>query len=89
VRNHAHAVLACAFFTTITVRFRILYVFILLDVGTRRIVHWNVTEHPAADWTIQQCWTGIKGRLHTASRVIATPILNGLHPEYHLVRDAA
>jgi putative transposase len=55
VRNHAHAVLACAFFTTITVRFRILYVFILLDVGTRRIVHWNVTEHPAADWTIQQC----------------------------------
>ena len=58
VRNHAHAVLACDFFTTITVHFRILYVFVVLDVGTRRIVHWNVTEHPTADWTIQQCRTG-------------------------------
>jgi putative transposase len=61
VRNHAHAVLACDFFTTITVRFRILYVFVLLDVGTRRIMHWNVTEHPTADWTIQQCRTAITG----------------------------
>ncbi len=61
VRSHAHAILACDFFTTITVRFRILYVFVLLDVGTRRIVHWNVTAHPTADWTIQQCRTAITG----------------------------
>ena len=61
VRNHAHAVLACDFFTTVTVRFRILYVFVVLDVGTRRIVHWNVTEHPTADWTIQQCRAVITG----------------------------
>jgi hypothetical protein len=27
---------------------------VVLDVGTRRIVHWNVTEHPTADWTQQQ-----------------------------------
>ena len=54
VRNHAHAVLACDFFITVTARFRVLYVFVVLDVGTRRIVHWNVTEHPTADWTIQQ-----------------------------------
>lgn len=54
VRNHAHAVVACDFFTTVTVRFRILYVFVVLEVGTRRILHWNVTEHPTADWTIQQ-----------------------------------
>jgi transposase InsO family protein len=32
-----------------TARFRTLYVFVVLDVGTRRIVHWNVTEHPTAD----------------------------------------
>ena len=61
VRNHAHAVLACDSFTAITARFRILYVFVVLDVGTRRIVHWNVTEHPTADWTIQQCRTAITG----------------------------
>jgi putative transposase len=39
VRNHAHAVVACDFFTTVTVRFRILYVFNVLEVGTRRILH--------------------------------------------------
>jgi putative transposase len=54
VRNHAHAVLACDFFVTVTASFRVLYVFVVLEVGTRRIVHWNVTEHPTADWTIQQ-----------------------------------
>src|SRR5712692_1101032 len=54
VQNHAHAVLACDFFVTVTASFRVLYVFVVLEVGTRRIVHWNVTEHPTADWTIQQ-----------------------------------
>jgi transposase InsO family protein len=54
VRNHAHAVVACDFFTAITARFRVLYVFVVLEVGTRRILHWNVTEHPTAEWTIQQ-----------------------------------
>ena len=54
VRNHAHAIVACDFFTTVTVGFRVLYVFVVLEVGTRRIVHWNVTAHPTAAWTIQQ-----------------------------------
>src|SRR5258708_23636776 len=54
VHNHAEAVLACDFFVTITARFRTLYVFVILDVGTRRIVHWNVTDHPTAAWTVQQ-----------------------------------
>ncbi len=54
VRNHARAMLACDFFVTITARFRTLYVFVVLEVGTRRIVHWNVTEHPTAEWTVQQ-----------------------------------
>jgi putative transposase len=59
VRNQAHGVLACDFFNTVTARFRILYVFVVLEVGTRRIVDWNVTEHPTADWTIQQFRTVI------------------------------
>jgi putative transposase len=54
VRSHASAILACDFFVTITAKFRTLYVFVVLDVGTRRIVHWNVTEHPTAEWTVQQ-----------------------------------
>jgi putative transposase len=53
VRNHATAVLACDFFITVTACFRVLSVFVVLDVGTRRIVHWNVAKHPTAEWTIQ------------------------------------
>ena len=45
---------ACDFFVTITASFRTLYVFVVLDVGTRQIVHWNVTEHPTAEWTVLQ-----------------------------------
>jgi transposase InsO family protein len=61
VRNHARDVLACDFFVTVTATFRLLYVFVVLDVDTRRLVHWNVTEHPTAEWTVQQfrsCITG-------------------------------
>jgi hypothetical protein len=38
--------LACDFFITVTARFRLVYVFVVLEIGTRRIVHWNVTDHP-------------------------------------------
>jgi hypothetical protein len=54
IRWHRKGLLACDFFVTITATFRTLYVFVVLEVGTRRIVHWNVTEHPTAEWTIQQ-----------------------------------
>jgi transposase InsO family protein len=54
VRNHANTVLACDFFVVISATFRMLYVFVVLEVGTRRIRHWNVTEHPTAEWTAQQ-----------------------------------
>jgi putative transposase len=54
VRSHAGAVLASDFLVVVTATFRLLYVFVVLEVGTRRIVHWNVTAHPTAEWTIQQ-----------------------------------
>jgi len=34
--------------------FRVLFVFIVLLHDRRRIVHFNVTEHPTEDWTAQQ-----------------------------------
>lgn len=32
-----------------------------MEVGTRRMGHWNTTEHPTADWTAQQFRTTIAG----------------------------
>jgi transposase InsO family protein len=54
VRNHAQGMLACDFFVTVTACFRALYVFVIMEVGTRRIAHFNVTAHPTASWTLQQ-----------------------------------
>src|SRR5262249_6939210 len=51
VRNHASAVLASDFLIAITATFRVFYVSVAMEVGTRRIRHWNVTEHPTAEWT--------------------------------------
>ncbi len=52
LRNHAGEILACDFFVVVTVTFRILYVFVLLEHGSRRIMHVGVTCHPTAEWTV-------------------------------------
>ncbi len=54
VRNHARSIVACDFLVAVTARFRVLYVFVVMEVGTRRILHCKVTEHPSATWTLQQ-----------------------------------
>ena len=54
VRNHAQSMVARDFFVSITATFRIAYVFVAMEVGSRRILHFNATEHPTAEWTIQQ-----------------------------------
>ena len=61
VRNHAQAMVACDFFVVVTARFRILYVFVLMELGRRRILHVNVTDHPSADWTQQQLREALPG----------------------------
>jgi len=47
-------VLARDFCVVVTATFRVIYLFVVLEVGTRRIVHWNVTAHPTGDWTGHQ-----------------------------------
>ena len=61
VRNHAQGLLACDFFVAVTASFRVLYVFVIMEVGKRRIAHCNVTTHPTADWTLQQFRETITG----------------------------
>ena len=52
--NHVEDLVSIDFFTLPTVTFRILFVFIILRHERRRIVHFNVTAHPLAEWTAQQ-----------------------------------
>jgi len=54
VRNHAQAIVACDFCVIVTATFRLLYVFIVMEHATRRILHVNVTAHPTAPWTLHQ-----------------------------------
>jgi putative transposase len=51
--NHL-TTLVSADFTVPTVRFHILYVFLILAHDRRRILHVGVTAHPTAEWTAQQ-----------------------------------
>jgi transposase InsO family protein len=64
VRNHAKVVLACDFLVVVTATFQMVYVFVIMEVGTRRILQINATRHPTAEWTLQQfreCVSGDEG----------------------------
>ena len=52
--NHVGQIAAIDFFTVPTITFRVLYVFLVLRHERRRIVHFNVTANPTAQWAAQQ-----------------------------------
>lgn len=52
--NHVKDIVAVDFFTVPTATFRILFTFVVLRHDRRRLVHFNVTAHPTAEWTAQQ-----------------------------------
>jgi hypothetical protein len=56
---------------SITVTFRVLYVFVAMEIGSRRILHCHVTEHPTAEWTTQQ----------------SREVLADLHPYRFVIHD--
>ena len=54
LRNHLDESWAIDFCTVPTATFNILYVFVVLEHGRRRVLHFNVTQIPTMDWIIQQ-----------------------------------
>jgi transposase InsO family protein len=54
LENHLKSMVAIDFFTVPTIRFQVLYVFLVLAHDRRRVVQFNVTAHPTAEWTAQQ-----------------------------------
>jgi putative transposase len=54
LKNHVQDLVALDFFVVPTVRHTVLCVLVILAHHRRRVVHFNVTEHPTAAWTAQQ-----------------------------------
>jgi transposase InsO family protein len=54
LENNVKQLVSVDFFVVPTLSFRIIYVFLVLAHDRRRVLHFNVTEHPTAEWTAAQ-----------------------------------
>lgn len=54
LKNHMTDTVAVDFLVIPTIRFQILFVFVVLNHNRRRVTHFNVTSNPTAKWTAQQ-----------------------------------
>jgi putative transposase len=54
LNNHVQDLVALDFLVVPTVTCKVLFVLVILAHHRRRVVHFNVTEHPPAEWTTQQ-----------------------------------
>jgi len=52
--NHLRDLISIDFFTVPTAHLRVVFVLVVLAHQRRRVLHFNVTEHPTAAWTAQQ-----------------------------------
>jgi putative transposase len=50
IKNHGREIFACDFLTQHTAFFGVIYVLVVMELGTRRIVNMNVTGHPSLPW---------------------------------------
>ena len=84
IRNHAKVMVACDFFVVITATFRTFYVLIVVEIGSRRILHYNATAHPTAEWTLQQFREALPGGhpyrfvIHDRDRIFSEAVGQGL-----------
>jgi putative transposase len=54
LHNHVGHMVSTDFFTVPTITMKVLFVFIVLEHDRRKVLHFNVTEHPTGAWTAQQ-----------------------------------
>ena len=54
VDNHIKQLVSIDFLVVPTIGFRLMFVFLVLAHERRRVIHFNITEHPSAAWTAQQ-----------------------------------
>ena len=82
LRNHADQIWACDFTQVYNLFFAPLFVFVIIELSSRRIVHTAVTAHPTDAWVAQQlrearAWRQVHG------------VRGGAHRLGHLVLDGA
>jgi hypothetical protein len=76
LQKHLSQTLSMDFFTATTIPLRVLFVFIVLEHGRRKVLHFNVTEHPTAAWTEQQIREAFADRVRPNMRFeIGTPFM--------------
>jgi len=54
LQNHRTEIAAIDFLTVPMINFKTLYVFVVLSLDRRWVIHFNVTTNPTADWTANQ-----------------------------------
>ena len=52
--NHSNEIWACDFLQTFDFPFRPIFLFFMIEHGSREVVHAAVTRHPTREWTAQQ-----------------------------------
>jgi transposase InsO family protein len=54
LKNHASEIISIDFLAVPTINYKLLHVLIFLSHERRKIIHFNVTAHPTAEWSTQQ-----------------------------------
>ena len=54
LKNHASAIWCCDFVVQFTFFFVPIYIFIIMELSSRKIVHFRVTKHPTLPWVKNQ-----------------------------------
>jgi putative transposase len=54
LKNHAGETWACDFLQTYDLFFRVVFVYFVVELESRRVVHYGITRHPSDFWVAQQ-----------------------------------
>jgi putative transposase len=54
LKNHSAEIISLDFFVVPTITFKLLHVLVFLSHDRRKIIHFNVTDHPTSEWASQQ-----------------------------------